>query len=167
VGSPGDRIENDVVGPSGPVGRATMSWAVLVQVAVPFLWCGAVLGISFLEAPLKFRAPGITVALGVGIGRLVFRALNALEVVLAAAMTAALLAAPADPPVPALLAGLWAVLLVQVLVVRRRLDRRAVEVVAGAEPPGSRWHLGYIGLEVVKLVALPVLGAFALAGALA
>ena len=26
-----------------------------------------------MEAPLKFRAPGITVALGVGIGRLVLR----------------------------------------------------------------------------------------------
>jgi hypothetical protein len=144
-----------------------MSWPVLVQVAVPFLWCGAVLGISFLETPLKFRAPGITVALGVGIGRLVFRALNALEVVLAAAVTAAVLAAPPEPPVPVLLAGLWVVLLGQVLVVRRRLDRRAVAVVADAAAPGSRWHLVYIGLEVVKLVALPVLGASALAGALA
>lgn len=38
-----------------------------------------VLAISFLEAPLKFRAPGITVPLGLGIGRLVFQAFNAVE----------------------------------------------------------------------------------------
>jgi hypothetical protein len=45
-----------------------------LALAVPFLWLGMVLAISFLEAPLKFRAPGITLALGLGIGRLVFRA---------------------------------------------------------------------------------------------
>ena len=50
-----------------------------VQIAVTFVWLGMVLAISFLEAPLKFRSPGITVPLGVGIGRLVFRALNAVE----------------------------------------------------------------------------------------
>ncbi|WP_214405249.1 hypothetical protein [Pseudonocardia lacus] len=144
-----------------------MSWPVLVQVAAPFLWCGAVLGISFLETPLKFRAPGITVALGVGIGRLVFRALNALEVLLALALTVAVLVAPTTDVVPLALGGLWALLLWQALVVRRRLDRRAVEVVDGTGEAGSRWHLVYIGLEVVKVVALPVLGAFALAGALA
>jgi hypothetical protein len=143
-----------------------MNWPVLVQVAVPFLWCGAVLGISFLEAPLKFRAPGITVALGVGIGRLVFRALNALEALLAAVLTVAVLVAPAADAIPIALGGLWALLLWQVLVVRRRLDRRAVAVVAGTQAPGSRWHLVYIGLEAVKVVALPVLGAVALAGAL-
>ena len=47
-----------------------------VAVAAMFVWLGMVLAISFLEAPLKFRAPGITIALGLGIGRLVFRALN-------------------------------------------------------------------------------------------
>lgn len=38
-----------------------------------------VAAISLLEAPLKFRAPGITTALGLGIGRLVFQALNIAE----------------------------------------------------------------------------------------
>jgi MFS family permease len=39
-------------------------------------------GISFLEAPLKFRAPGVTPRLGLGIGRVVFRALNRVELAL-------------------------------------------------------------------------------------
>ncbi|MFF3252934.1 hypothetical protein ACFYWP_18430 [Actinacidiphila glaucinigra] len=58
--------------------------AVLAQVAAVFVWLGMVLGISFLEAPLKFRAEGIAVPLGLGIGRIVFRALNRVEAVLAA-----------------------------------------------------------------------------------
>lgn len=53
--------------------------------AVVFVWLGTVLAISFLEAPLKFRAPGVTIPLGLGIGRPVFRALNIAETVLAAA----------------------------------------------------------------------------------
>jgi hypothetical protein len=34
-----------------------------------------VIAISFVETPSKFRAPGITVPLALGIGRLVFKAL--------------------------------------------------------------------------------------------
>ena len=45
-----------------------------------------VLAISFLEAPLEFCAPGVTFALGLGIGRIVFAALNRAEVVLALAI---------------------------------------------------------------------------------
>ena len=54
-----------------------MDAASAVAAAAIFVWLGMVLAISFLEAPLKFRAPGVTLQLGLGIGRLVFRALNA------------------------------------------------------------------------------------------
>ena len=43
----------------------------LWRFAVPILWFGLVAAISFIEAPLKFQAPGITIPLGLGIGRLV------------------------------------------------------------------------------------------------
>jgi hypothetical protein len=41
---------------------------VIVAAAAPFVWLGMVLAISFLEAPLKFRAPGVTLPPGLGIG---------------------------------------------------------------------------------------------------
>ena len=63
----------------------------VIGTAVAFVWLGMVLTISFLETPLKFLAPGIALPLGLGIGRLVFRALNTVEVVLAAALITALL----------------------------------------------------------------------------
>ncbi|MFF0816750.1 hypothetical protein ACFYVR_16590 [Rhodococcus sp. NPDC003318] len=59
-----------------------MDAAGAVCVAVTFTSLGMVLAVSVLEAPLKFRAPGITIPLGLGIGPLVFRALSAVEVVL-------------------------------------------------------------------------------------
>jgi hypothetical protein len=135
-----------------------------VATAVVFVWLGMVLAISFLEAPLKFRAPGITVRLGLGIGRLVFRALNAVEVVLAVVVAVASLAA--DPPPVAVTAFVLtlAVLAAQLLVVRPRLTRRSDAVLAGDDGSRSRAHLGYVALELVKVVALAATGVALLVG---
>ncbi|MFD1659220.1 hypothetical protein ACFSL4_13655 [Streptomyces caeni] len=127
--------------------------------AVVFVWLGMVLAISFLEAPLKFRAPGVTVPLGLGIGRLVFRALNLVEAVLAAAVVAAV--AVSGPPVSVtVLTGVLAVLLVvQLGIVRPRLNRRSDRVLAGEEKmPISQGHVYYVALECVKVVLLIALG---------
>ncbi len=72
-----------------------MGPASAVAVAAIFVWLGMVLAISFIEAPLKFRAPGVTLQIGLGIGRLVFRALNGTELLLAAVLAVALVV---DPP---------------------------------------------------------------------
>ncbi|MFZ1495516.1 MAG: hypothetical protein WAS72_00585, partial [Saprospiraceae bacterium] len=57
-----------------------------IAIIATFLWIGFVCAISFMEAWLKFKAPGITVQLGLGIGRLVFSALNKVEWILAIAI---------------------------------------------------------------------------------
>ncbi|AWT41191.1 MULTISPECIES: hypothetical protein [Streptomyces] len=129
-----------------------------VAAAVTFTWLGMVLAISFLEAPLKFRAPGVTVRIGLGIGRLVFRALNLAEAVLAAAVIAAVAAGGPPGPVIALTAAVTAVLLLQLGVVRPRLNRRSDRVLAGEDLPRSRSHLTYVAFEAVKVVLLLALG---------
>lgn len=136
----------------------------LARVALPFLWLGMVLAISFLEAPLKFRAPGITVPLGLGIGRLVFRALNLVEVVLAVALLAVTATGSADRDAWILLGATTVVLAVQLLAVRPPLDRRAVRVAAGEPVAGSHLHVAYIALESVKVVLLAVVGSVLAAG---
>lgn len=121
---------------------------------VPMLWAGMVLAISFLEAPLKFRAPGVTTVLGLGIGRLVFAALERVQLGLAALL---LIAAAVLGPGAAVLAWLGAavaLLAVQVLVIRPPLRRRSDRVLAGEELPRSHAHYWYIAAEVTKLVAL-------------
>jgi hypothetical protein len=140
-----------------------VSAAAAVATAVTFVWLGMVLAISFLEAPLKFRAPGVTIPLGLGIGRLVFRALNAVEAVLALALAVCLAVGdPGAAAFPAVVAV--AVLLVQVLAVRPRLTRRSDTVLAGEDAPRSRAHYGYVALEVLKVAALVVTGVLLLAG---
>ena len=138
----------------------------VIAIAAPFVWLGMVLAISFLETPLKFRAPGISLPLGLGIGRLVFRALNLAEVGLATLTTAACLSVRPDRGSWVLLGAAWLLLVVQVAAVRRSLDRRVSLIVAGQTPPPSREHLIYIALELVKVVLLAVLGATLISGEL-
>ncbi|MEV6135004.1 hypothetical protein AB0L63_02825 [Nocardia sp. NPDC051990] len=121
---------------------------------LPMLWLGMVLAISFLETPLKFRAPGITVPLGLGIGRLVFRALNIVEAVVATLLIVATLVVAPSGAVRIWLGVAAATLAVQILVVRPLLTRRSDRVLAGAELPRSHAHYWYVGLEVVKVVSL-------------
>jgi hypothetical protein len=135
-----------------------MSTATSVMAAVDFVWLGMVLAISFLEAPLKFGAPGVTVPIGLGIGRVVFRALNTVESVLAAVIVVCLVIdAPGIPARVALIVAV-AVLLAQLVGVRPRLARRTAAVLAGHDAPRSHAHHAYVVLEAVKVVALLVAG---------
>lgn len=131
-----------------------MSAASGVAIAVSFVWLGMVLAISFLEAPLKFRAPGVTVRIGLGVGRLVFRALNAVEAVLALVLLVAITidTPPARPAIAVAFAV--ATLAVQLAVVRPRLTRRSNRILAGQDTPRSRGHHAYVALEAAKVVAL-------------
>ena len=138
-----------------------------IAAAAAFVWLGMALAISFLEAPLKFRAPEVTLRIGLGIGRLVFRALNAVEAVLAVMIAVGLLAG--DPARRAVLALVVAivVLAAQLLLVRPALTRRSDAVLSGKvseDGPRSHAHLWYVGTELVKVVALALGGAFLLAG---
>ena len=109
-----------------------------LAMATVFVWLGLVVAISFVEAPLKFRAPGVTLPLGLGIGRLVFRALNTVEVVLAIALMIALLTNAPGAAGWTLLVVTSALLATQTVLLRPRLDRRARQIIAGRLPPPSR-----------------------------
>jgi len=138
--------------------------AIRVAAAATLIWLGMVLAISFLEAPLKFRADGLELRVGLAIGRIVFRALNIAEVIWAVVIAICLTIAGPSGPVLVLAAVTAVLLAVQLLVVRPRLNRRSARVLAGQEAPRSRAHHAYIGLEALKLAALVALGATLLAG---
>lgn len=140
-----------------------MTPALAVATAVTFVWLGMVLAISFLEAPLRFRAPQVSLRIGLGIGRLVFRTLNTVEAVLAVALVVAIILASAPIRVVIATVVVVAVLAVQLAVVRPRLTRRSDRILAGADAPRSRSHYAYVALEAVKVGALIVAGVLLLA----
>lgn len=128
--------------------------------AVPVLWIGMIVAISFLEAPLKFQAEGITIPLGLGIGRLVFAALNIVEAVMLAMLTIVTfwprVARVARDRMWWWLA-LALVFVFKVAVVRPPLNARTDLVLTGADPGQSIWHYVYIACDVVQVVLLLVI----------
>lgn len=132
----------------------------LWRLVIPVLWFGMVAAISFLEAPLKFQAPGITIPLGLGIGRLVFFALNVAEgVLLVAALLLACFPAAQRLTMARLrwVLALALVFLVKITVIRPPLNARTDQVLAGADPGQSPWHYIYIAADLLTMALLVVI----------
>lgn len=130
-----------------------------------FVWVGFVAAISFMESWLKFRAPGVQLAIGLSIGRLIFKALNRVEwacfllIVLSGFLNGFLLQEyPFLWGTGILLA---AILLIQTAWLLPDMDNRAARVMKGEKMPKSKLHIYYVGLELIKL-ALLVYGGIAL-----
>ena len=125
-----------------------------------FLWVGFVCAISFMEAWLKFRAPGINLPLGLGIGRIVFSALNKVEWVFALVIIINILWNSPDIlkwqnlsfVVPIVL------LLIQTFWLLPALDARAELHIQGLLVPPSYLHFYYVGMEVIKVAGLTIFG---------
>lgn len=135
-------------------------WARTALLVVPSVWLGLIAGISLIEAPLKFTAPGITIPLGLGIGRRVFLAMNIVEIVLAVLLLVALWRCLGRPGRQRLWTLGWAataVLVVKVAVIRPFLNVRTDAVLAGEFEGGSLTHYLYVGAEVLLILALGAL----------
>ena len=134
--------------------RTTMA----LRLLLPAFLLGAIIAISFLEAPLKFLAPGVTIPIGLGIGRLVFTALSVLAGVVLILLTVVSVRAKAGRGVLGILGGIWIVYLIEVAVIRPVLNRRSDLVIAGVEAPGTDWaHYAYIAADATLIVLLVVL----------
>lgn len=145
-------------------------FALVLLTMLPFVWFGMITAISFIETPLKFRAPGMTHALGVGIGRLVFKVLNLVEAAMAVVLLAAWTQRPdlVTVPIGIFLCVPMLALALQTLVLRPAMANRTKALAETAlahsgttavtAKVGTLTHVAYIGSELVKAVALPVAG---------
>ncbi len=133
--------------------------------ALAAFWLGLVVAISFIEAPLKFRAPGVTIPVGLAIGRLVFRALNAVECVVASALVLLMVLGNLSAGAIAAVIAACVCLAIQLAAVRPAMMRRTNTIRDGVEYAGrSRVHLAYVALECIKALALVGVVALVAAG---
>lgn len=128
-----------------------------IAIIAIFLWLGFVGAISFMESWLKFLAPGINVPLGLGIGRLVFGALNKVEWLFALAIFANLYFANKKSLIskanityfiPVIL------LIIQTVWLLPTMDARAQFVIDGGPITPSTLHYWYVGMEIIKVICL-------------
>ncbi len=133
-----------------------MNRAYPLRYIATLIWIGFILGISFMEAPLKFQAPSVTLSIGLEIGKLVFGTLNKIEWVLLGMAIISFLVAGSDRRDKVLVALLLFVLMVQTFYLLPVLDARADLIISGQVPDPSNLHLLYIILEIVKVILLGI-----------
>jgi hypothetical protein len=146
----------------------------LYSFVISLLWLGFVCAISFVEAPAKFRALGITdtsvltieLQHALRIGVVVFRKLNGIEWICAAFSwflmwrTSVVRARGSNY----VLLLITLILCAQTWLFFPALESRAAEIIAGQMPPSTWHHMAYIITEVVKALALGVLAAAQIQG---
>ena len=128
-----------------------------VLIAIIYLWIGFVCAISFMEAWLKFRAEGVTLPIGLSIGRLVFFALNKVEIFMAI-LTLLLWYILKTKKVDT--QHLW-VLLIPIIILFLQttyllpvLDGRAKMIIEHNIAPPSNTHIYYVCAEFIKITTL-------------
>ena len=125
-----------------------------------FLWIGFVCAISFMEAWLKFSAPGVTIPIGLGIGRLVFSALNKVEWLLGLLIIGNLIVSKNKLTTFSNLLYFIPILLLvlQTFWLLPALDARAEIYIQGKIPPASTLHYYFVGIEIIKIRCLAIFG---------
>lgn len=127
-----------------------------IILAAAYLWIGFVGAISFMEAWIKFRAPGVNLQIGLGIGRLVFNALNKVEWIFAVAIIAGIFLSEKSFKdsdtflfyVPLI------ILLAQSFWLLPALDQRIEMRTRDVDMPSSPLHLYYVIAEIIKVMFL-------------
>lgn len=127
-----------------------------IILAAAYLWIGFVGAISFMEAWIKFRAPGVNLQIGLGIGRLVFNALNKVEWIFAIAIIAGIfLSEKSFKDSEAFLFYVpLIILLTQSFWLLPALDQRIEMRTRDVDMPSSPLHLYYVIAEIIKVMFL-------------
>jgi len=131
-----------------------------IIVSAALIWIGFTGAISFMEAWIKFKAPGVTLPIGLGIGRLVFRALNKVEWSLTLIIVIAFIAqfiTTNNKNLHAIIDLCFTfyliliILLLETFWVLPKLDKRASTIIAGNSLTPSVFHYYFIGAECIKI----------------
>lgn len=129
-------------------------------VALLFFWVGFVCAISFMEAWLKFRVKGVTLAIGLSIGKKVFTALSLMEwaffIVYAALFVS--VRSFSFEGLTYLFVVILLVLVVQKFFLLPHLNKRVDLIVEGTSVEKSFLHVYYVSLELIKVILLTILG---------
>lgn len=134
--------------------------AIIFIIACTFMWAGFIAAISFMESWLKFRAPSLTLPVGVSIGKLVFNALNKVEWAFTIIIGISLFFYVSE--IKSLFVN-WFLIIVAILIVQTAwllpaLNRRAKSIINGKNLPPSSLHWYFTGIEFIKLLLLIFFG---------
>ena len=133
-----------------------MNKLIYVTIAILLFWAGFVSSISFMEAWLKFRASGVTLPVGLSIGKTIFGALNKMEWIflLASALLVFISGNIKRGTILSILVILLVILLIQTFILLPGLTERANTIIDGGTVGKSMLHIYFGVLEILKVFLL-------------
>lgn len=142
--------------------RRTLAYSLICMTV--FIWIGFVCSISFMEAWIKFRAPNVSLSIGLSIGKLVFSALNKMEWALLGVIAFAFfLSHPKSKFTKSVFLYIPIIILVlQTSWLLPSLHERAEQIIQGNTATSSSIHFYYVFLECIKILSLFALGIYTL-----
>ena len=123
-----------------------------------FVWFVLTAGISLLEGPVKFTAPTITREIALDVGRVVFLALNRVEMIALIVLLVLIRVSGWSRRLWPAWAPLVLIMIAQTAWLLPELAERSKLIVTGLDPGPSIAHGAYAVLELLKLVLLLFLG---------
>jgi hypothetical protein len=125
---------------------------------ISFVWFGFVTAISFLEAPVKFTAPSLTLPVGLDVGSHVFAALNKVEWFFAIISSVFILSGFTSKKITTFFIIIILILSIQTFWLLPALEERVLIYLSGNIPQDSNLHIFYIIAEMIKIISLFFLG---------
>jgi hypothetical protein len=121
-------------------------------------WLGFFMAISFMEAPLKFSAPNLSMAEGLQIGKIVFKSLNICEWIFLVIILLTCIVKKTSRTGFYLIVAISIIMVIETAWLLPILDANADKIIKAEPVTGHFAHWSYIILEVIKVPVLLLLG---------
>ncbi|HWZ36380.1 MAG TPA: hypothetical protein VNW51_09485 [Mucilaginibacter sp.] len=132
--------------------------AVAVRSMTAIFWLGFFMAISFMEAPLKFTAPGLSMTEGLQIGKIVFKALNICEWIFLLVIFITCMVKKTARRGFYLITVISIIMTIETGWLLPILDQHAELIIRGGQVIDHHTHWFYVILEVVKVPVLLFIG---------
>jgi len=121
-------------------------------------WLGFFMAISFMEAPLKFAAPGLSMAEGLQIGKIIFKSLNTCEWAFLLILIITCIVKKTTRKGFYLITAVSVLLAVETGWLLPILDNQANAIIKGGIVVDHNAHWLYVVLEIIKVPLLLLIG---------
>ncbi|MDO3641383.1 hypothetical protein [Mucilaginibacter sp. L3T2-6] len=130
----------------------------LTRSILTIFWLGFFMAISFMEAPLKFTAPHLSMAEGLQIGKLVFGMLNVCEWGFLAVIAITCLIQKPQKAEGRLIVVAALIMTLETFWLLPALGKDADKIINGQIVTGHSLHWGYVAFELIKVPVLLLTG---------
>ena len=129
-----------------------------VRSITAIFWLGFFMAISFMEAPLKFTAPGLNMAEGLQIGKIIFKSLNTCEWAFLLIIFITCIVKKTTRKGFYLITAISVIMVVETFWLLPVLDNNADLIIIRLPVTSHSTHWFYVVFEIIKVPVLLMIG---------